>query len=50
MRDELSHLLTVWNSQGDLFGQKLQYQMFLQDVDNLEALCSTHEVQKLILL
>lgn len=44
MHEELTHLSGVWKAQQDLLDQKLQYQMFLQDVDNLEAMCATHEV------
>lgn len=47
LRGESSRLQSLWQTQSDLFNQKLQYQMFLQEVDSLEAMCATHEVQLL---
>ena len=44
LRGESSRLQSLWQTQSDLFNQKLQYQMFLQEVDSLEAMCATHEV------
>lgn len=48
LKQEIKKLHSVWETQKALLDHKLQYQMYLQEVDSLEALCATHEVCKML--
>lgn len=44
LQAESQKLQTLWQDQKDLFDQKLQYQLFQEEVDSLETMCNSHEV------